>query len=255
MHMHISGKSPDAQFLSRANPFVLSQHYDLRGVTAEEEVMGGVFKEVDGPLMPYCKLLCAAAAETGARLVALGSPSLGAWVLSRLQANAAGADAEAGALPALVADLAACFPATFCDGVTNRKAVLLAESVADALRDHEAGRAEALGLGSSQAAAQASLPPLLDSDLLSALHLAGLLRPGAQELFRGERVLHVGEGGAAQDVETELELRQEALALMRELLAAAGPDVSMAALEAYLRAAYVADPASPRLVVQGTLHY
>mmetsp|Transcript_19191 Transcript_19191/g.61437 ORF Transcript_19191/g.61437 Transcript_19191/m.61437 type:complete len:328 (-) Transcript_19191:692-1675(-) len=242
MHMHISGKKLNAQWMVDANAFGITQHFDLKGVTAEKEVMGGVFQTVDGPLMPYVKQVLEVLHQTGQRLQIVSFDSLGDYVLDRLTSSAP-------SLPQLVADLAARFPAfrdvaldASQDGskfALHRKAVLLARSLSEAFAARDSCSFKAALIGLDQ------LPPAIDSALVSALIRANLMAIQPDECR-----LNVT---ADEDTVKEHKLRLRAMRAAEGLRTAVEGDApSLREVEEFLRATYSGEAL---LTVDNTIHY
>merc|ERR1712070_62586 len=86
-HMHISQQGLGAEFLRNVNSFQVIKHFNLKGAELEEEVMGGVFKTVDGPLMPFVSMLVNVMSGAGQKLEEMNKDSLGQVVMELVAQN------------------------------------------------------------------------------------------------------------------------------------------------------------------------
>jgi len=236
MHMHICGESLDAEHLTNMNHFAITQHFSLKGVTFEEEVMPGMYKDTPGPLMPLAALYVKVLTETGQKLVELGKESLGSYLMEKLTAGTTAAQ--------LVEDLAETFPAfkDHADGLpVNRKATILVRDIRDTFKD----RPESPLCGVLSDAD--SLPVSVGSDLVTALRCAKLLEDGPTTL-----VLENSE----EDRKVEGTLRASSLHIATQLADMA--KLSPKQIETFLTTKYATGEVikdENRLLVRGSIHY
>ncbi|GBG28999.1 Hypothetical Protein FCC1311_052202 [Hondaea fermentalgiana] len=282
MHMYISGAAIDADGLRAVSAFGIEQHFGISS-TVEEEALGGAIRaSVPGPLKPLVDLMVKTLNSLGAKLVDLGSKSLGHFLVEKCREE--GPDLDAAAAVQLLADT---FGSVFEDRIPaqvaadagaegslllGRKAVRFLERVDDRFFEETAPGEQAESLRYLLKDIAAKLPVKVDAELISGMHALGLVfaTDETEDPLEGTVVLDVS---SPEDAAREQRVRAQAWMHAKALLAepSIGEErITARQLDAFLRrsAEGHADGESEteekegkteasklELIVRGTNHY
>ncbi len=222
MHMHISGKELDADLLCTFNAFSVSEHFGLKSVQVEEEVVtGACYKLVDGPLKPYANLVEKVMQNIGKTTKSLGKTSLGTFIVSKLKS--AGMTAQT-----LVNSLGSTYEAFHDTNGGNRKAVQLVRNLYNRFAQEPTLVDYVTVLSDVE-----SLPVNVDAALVLAASNAKLIKSELIPVPRTELDLLKSD-----DSSIEAKARLETLEACKAILAKVQSAATSCQLDRFLRARY-----------------